>query len=174
MSRTPTQIQVALADQAVYVKIAGRANFSISVPFRTLVSELRQKGHDRFVIDLQDCLIMDSTFLGVLAWIGRGLSEASQGAPAQMELLNVSPKVKDLIENLGIDPLFKFVCCGQNPVAGYSEVESSGPAPSQEEVSRTCLEAHQVLMEVNPDNVAKFKDVAKFLEEDLRKMQKGG
>jgi hypothetical protein len=42
---------------------------------------------------------------------------------------------------------------------------------SREEISRTCLEAHLTLMDINPDNVPRFKEVAKFLAEDLEKLQ---
>ena len=31
------------------------------------------------------------------------------------------------------------------------------------------LEAHKLLMKINPENVPRFKDVAKFLEEDLER-----
>ena len=40
--------------------------------------------------------------------------------------------------------------------------------PSHEQITRTSLEAHQTLMAMNPDNVARFKDVTQFLAEDLR------
>ena len=43
--------------------------------------------------------------------------------------------------------------------------------PDREEVQRTCLEAHETLMEINPNNVPRFKDVARFLAEDLKKME---
>jgi hypothetical protein len=48
---------------------------------------------------------------------------------------------------------------------------SSAPAPSPTDLSRNCLEAHQTLMNINPANVPKFKDVAQFLEEDLKKKE---
>jgi hypothetical protein len=48
--------------------------------------------------------------------------------------------------------------------------ESSNP--THEEITRTSLEAHQTLMEVNPENVARFKDVTQFLAEDLRSIEK--
>ena len=36
-------------------------------------------------------------------------------------------------------------------------------------LTEASLEAHKLLMEVNPDNVPKFKDVAQFLAEDLER-----
>jgi hypothetical protein len=41
------------------------------------------------------------------------------------------------------------------------------------EVARTCLEAHRTLMELNPGNAQKFKDVAQFLAEDVKRLEIG-
>ena len=40
--------------------------------------------------------------------------------------------------------------------AGAKEVKPANP--DREEVTRTCLEAHQTLMQINPENVSRFKD----------------
>ena len=45
--------------------------------------------------------------------------------------------------------------------------------PTHEQITRTSLEAHQTLMAVNPDNVERFKDVTRFLAEDLKTLEKG-
>ena len=52
------------------MKIVGRANFSSSIDFKSLVNQLQQKGYNYFVLELSECLLMDSTFLGVLARLG--------------------------------------------------------------------------------------------------------
>jgi len=36
----------------------------------------------------------------------------------------------------------------------------------------TSLEAHQTLMALNPENVARFKDVTQFLAEDLENLKR--
>jgi hypothetical protein len=43
--------------------------------------------------------------------------------------------------------------------------------PTLEQITRTSLEAHQTLMAANPDNAARFKDVAQFLAEDLKNLE---
>ena len=48
-------------------------------------------------------------------------------------------------------------------------MEHTPVAPTQEELTRACLEAHQTLMDLNPANAAKFKDVAQFLAEGVKK-----
>ena len=65
---------VMVGEQFACIRIIGRANFTSSVDFKTLVNELRQKGCNCFVLDLSECVLMDSTFLGVLAGFGLKLS----------------------------------------------------------------------------------------------------
>ena len=38
-------------------------------------------------------------------------------------------------------------------------------------MTRTSLEAHQTLIDANPENEAKFKEVTRFLEEDLKRQE---
>jgi anti-anti-sigma factor len=172
MSNGPASLSVCVADQVVCIKIAGRASFQGSVDFRTLVNTLWQQGHTRFVLDVTDCQLMDSTFLGVLAGLGLKFSQERNGSgPATLELLNPSTRIFDLIENLGIAHLFQFHQ-GAVPVSG--ELSPVGPAAASDrkETTRTCLEAHKLLMEINPANVSKFKDVTRFLEEDLKRQER--
>jgi anti-anti-sigma factor len=151
------------------VKIAGRANCSSSPDFKTLLEELAQKGYRHFLIDLSECVLMDSTFLGVLAGFGMKLKPAGEEG---IELYNPNTRISDLLENLGALHLFKV----QNiPLQMPGEVKVCTPDssnPTHEELTRTSLEAHQTLMEVNPENVARFKDVTQFLAEDLHNIEK--
>ena len=118
---------------------------------------------------------MDSTFLGVLAGFGLKMSgSATRTAPnRRIELLNPNPRITELLENLGVLHLFKLA---QGHVSLPARSRSPRPHPPStraEEVTRACLEAHQTLMDINPDNAARFKDVAQFLAEDLKQAQSG-
>jgi anti-sigma B factor antagonist len=168
-SPSPTLLAARVGD-TVCVKISGRANFASSADFKRLVHESRTRGAQRFLVDLAACPIMDSTFLGVLASLGTQLS-ADDLPPEQrpIELLNPTPKVADLIDNLGVLHLFRVVQGKDLENLCYTAVESAGA--TKLELSRNCLEAHQVLMDLNPENAAKFKDVAKFFAEDVAKQE---
>jgi anti-sigma B factor antagonist len=172
MSNGPANLSVWVTDDIVCIRIAGRASFHSSVDFKTLINNLRQKGHPRFVLDLSECQLMDSTFLGVLAGLGLKFNQQANGFPApSIELLNPSPRISELLENLGIAHLFKQHE-GRAPASDQpGSIAQIDCKPDRKEVSRTCLEAHKLLMEINPANVAKFKDVTKFLEEDLKKLE---
>jgi len=166
---SPT-LQVAVTDHAALVRISGRASFNCSVDFKTLVYELRDRGYRNFVLDLTECPIMDSTFLGVLAGFGLKLPESS-GAKATVTLLNPNQRILDLLDNLGVAHLFCAVN-GSNPLSEqFREVRQADGTRGKAEAALTCLEAHQTLMNINPANVPKFKDVTKFMAEDLKRLQ---
>jgi len=165
-------MSVLIGQQFVCVKIAGRANFTFGPDFKTLLTELSQKGYARFIIDLSECVLMDSTFLGVLAEFGLKIKAASTSKAAGIELYNPNERVKDLLENLGALHLFR-VTGGALIMPGDVKVCAAASInPTHEQITRTSLEAHQTLMAVNPDNVARFKDVAQFLAEDLKNLEK--
>ena len=162
-------MSVLVGERFACIKIAGRANFTSSIDFRTLINELRQKGYTYFVLDLSECLLMDSTFLGVLAGFGLKMSTGSQESCVQpIELLNANERIVELLENLGVLHLFKLTQGGAAPAGKAEPVPEANPG--KEEVTRACLEAHRTLMEINPANAARFKDVTQFLTEDLKKL----
>ena len=165
---------VSIGEKCACIRIAGRANFTSSIDFKTLVNELLQKRFTYFVLDLRECTLMDSTFLGVLAGFGlRVNAPQPDNQPRTIELYNPNPRITDLLENLGVLHLFKLQqgdVCLPEPTKPHDHPVAS---PSREEVTQTCLDAHRTLMELSPDNVARFKDVAAFLAEDLKKMKAG-
>ena len=172
MSTPSAKILVSVGEKCACIKIAGRANFTSSIDFKTLVNELLQKGFTYFVLDLGECTLMDSTFLGVLAGFGLRVN-APQPDKLQrtIELYNPNSRIADLLENLGVLHLFKVQqgnVCLPEQTAPHDHATAN---PSREEVTQTCLDAHRTLMDLSPDNVARFKDVAAFLAEDLKKMK---
>jgi anti-anti-sigma factor len=169
MSTAPAKMWVFTGERFACIKISGRANFSSSIDFKTVVQELRQKGCTYFVLDLSECALMDSTFLGVLAGFGLKGTPAKNDQPITIELLNPNERITELLDSLGVLQLFKL---SQGPIQapdGTTEHAFAPCCPSKEEVTRACLEAHQTLMQLSPENAAKFKEVAAFLAEDLKK-----
>jgi len=165
---------VSIGERSAMVQIAGRANFTSSVDFKTLLDQLLQRGYTCFVLDLTECVLMDSTFLGVLAGFGLKLnSPQTDKVIRTIQLFNPNGRISELLENLGVLHLFKVT---EGPVKspdGAAPKDVKSINASREEVTRTCLEAHKTLMDINPDNVSRFKDVTAFLADDLKKM-KGG
>jgi anti-anti-sigma regulatory factor len=180
MTNPAPSLLVAIANHSAIVKVNGRANFTTSVSFKRLIHELTERGYRHFVLDLSDCVTMDSTFLGVLAGTALKLTEPSSHSPGSnsapaaearpaLRLVNPNQRVADLLDNLGVSELFPTVQCDGATVPADHLTPAKEVQPSREELSATCLEAHQVLMDVNPENIPRFKDVAQFLAEDMKK-----
>ncbi|HAL04971.1 MAG TPA: hypothetical protein DCP58_07655 [Verrucomicrobiales bacterium] len=160
MAQDLAQLFVADLGSSAVVRITGCANFASSVPFKKLVNGLIERGCAKFTLDLTDCKLMDSTFLGVLVGVTHKLGQAAKG----VELFNPSEQVHAMFDNLGILELFEQA--NSLDQAEVSEAEISNAA--KRELTENSLEAHRTLMDANPENEAKFKEVARFLEEDLK------
>jgi anti-anti-sigma regulatory factor len=164
---------VAVQDQAACIKVMGRANFTLSLDLKKLVNELWDRNCSRFIFDLTECVTMDSTFLGVLSGIGLKFQAAKIGnSNRSIELFNPHPRITEVLDTLGVAYLFK-ISDGSDMVAQQFQPLQPASDASRADVTRTCLEAHQTLMNINPQNVQKFKDVAQFLTEDLKRLEGG-
>ena len=175
MNTPATNITVLAGVRFACVKIQGRANFTASLDFNSLVTQLRERGVSYFIIELSECALMDSTFLGVLAGLGLKMNpDNTELESRHVELLNANPRIAELLENVGVLHLFKSTA---GPLASPEKLEACALEhcqSSRAELTRTCLKAHETLMAVNPENVSRFKDVTKFLAEDLARMKSGG
>jgi anti-anti-sigma regulatory factor len=161
---------VAVLDQVVCIKINGRADFTLSKDSEKVIRELWQRGYRRFVLELRDCVMMDSTYLGMLSGLALKFSDASHPPDSPLELFNPSPRIAEVLESLGVAHLFKIIHC-PDPLAFNYEPIAQTSGTSKAETTRNCLEAHKILMALNPENVTKFKDVAHFLAEDLKRLE---
>jgi anti-sigma B factor antagonist len=161
-----SKILVARQANLGYVKVVGRGSFQNSGCLKAFYTQLLNQKVDRFVIDLDSCTYLDSTFLGILLGLGLKLKMAGNGL---LHILNASPRNIELLKNLGLDRLInidaKRADVNSVPDAAFKEMPC--PVPTKAEAAPTILEAHENLMEFDPRNVPKFKDVVEFLREDL-------
>jgi anti-sigma B factor antagonist len=173
MGSPNASIHFTVVNDTVCVRIAGRANFSSSGDFKKLVLQMMEEGRKRFIIELSECVIMDSTFLGMLSGLGMNSGDPSM-PPEQrpFELLNATERVTDLIDNLGVLDYFHIVR-GEMPQEAQCDQRVEHEEISKQETARDCLAAHEVLMKINPENQAKFKDVVKYFAEEANRPDKG-
>ena len=154
-----SKLHVAVVKGVTCVKVDGPANFAVTVDFKTLVRQCCEEGGRVLLLDLSNCINMDSTFLGILMGMTSRLN--------RIELLNPSERIIDLLDNLGV---LKLLTVGQGTNPFDAELTPADPFNTDKRsLTATSLEAHKLLMKINPENVPRFKDVAKFLEEDLER-----
>lgn len=143
----------------------GKGTFLNSAGLKQFAKEMVQRGHREFVVDLRNCPVMDSTFMGTLAGIALRLRELGQG---HLHVVNLNQRNSDLLRNLGLDQLFSIDLVGINPDEQPVQTALENPTVSDSSAqAKTMLEAHEALVEAAPDNLTKFKDVLEYLKQDL-------
>ncbi len=147
------------------MRVEGKGSFLSSTGLKDFGKEMANRGYRDFVVDLQKCPVMDSTFMGTLASIALRLRELGSG---QLRVVRVNERNRDLIRNLGLDQLFAIVEEIDIAVAPTVPSEALPRDPVDKATQAvTMLEAHEELVQANPANAAKFKDVLDYLKQDL-------
>jgi len=152
-------VQVGVAGDAVWVRVAGRGTFQNSTGLKDFASEMTRRGHREFVVDLRECELMDSTFMGTLAGIALRL-----GNGGKLRVVRANPRCRQVMRNLGLD---RVVIVEDEPSAAApdSPFRDAEGNPPREAKRDAIIEAHENLVAANPENEVRFKDVIEFLKQ---------
>lgn len=148
----------------VLFQIIGRGTYKITPGFRKCCEEqLLDPTTSGVTIDLSQCESMDSTFLGIMVMIG-----IKTKGKIPLLVVNAKPSHRELLDGIGVSRVWRFV---DNPVPEltwhYLAHATAGAVKNMTEMAPLVLEAHQALMELEPGNVPKFKDVVELLKNEL-------
>lgn len=164
---SPASISVGCNNKIVWIKVAGKGSFQNSTGMKDFAREMMNRGLREFVVDLENCPVMDSTFMGTLAGMALRLRELGAG---NLHAINLNPRNRDLLQNLGLDQLFEIETKGLQEKFDFTRVQelsqNAGQA-SKTDTAETMLEAHEALVEAAPENEIRFKDVLEYLKNDL-------
>lgn len=168
-NRDHDYLEVAISKATGYVKVHGRGSFKISSSLKDFVNHLLDNNGKDLVVDVCDCLGMDSTFMGVMAGISQRLKREAHGT---VTLLGASPKIVKLLSTLGLSRLVTFQDAHTD--AGRADAKPDlAPLEKKNETplesAETMLEAHEKLVEIEEDNTLRFQDVLEYLKEDIRR-----
>ena len=169
-------LTAAYIDQTAVIRVEGRGSFRISPSMKQFIHRvIESKSANRILIDMSDCNGMDSTFMGVLA----GLSYHVKDKPGiTLKLINLSEKNQKLLITLGVDRVvdYSLSTTGEekeliaNPGDDLQPLEPD--FADKLEAAKTTLEAHETLVDINPDNFAKFESVLELLQDDVRTLSR--
>lgn len=157
-----SSIQVGVNGPVVWVRVTGRGSFLESGSLKEFGREMVNRGYREFVFDLQDCAMMDSTFMGTMAGMALRLKELGQG---HLRVIHCGERSRDLLSGLGLDQIFDIQANGAT-APDCEDLEKTEDA--KREQATTMLEAHEALCEARPENLTRFKDVLEYLKQDLR------
>src|SRR6266536_2756683 len=162
-----SSIQVGVRGPTVWVKVEGKGSFLNSGNLKEFAREMLDRGYREFVVDLADCAMMDSTFMGTMASVALRLKELGQG---HLHIVHCRNRSQELLSGLGLDQIFDIHGNGAR-APDYEAREPThkdqSPATQKKEQAETMLEAHEALCEAAPENLLRFKDVLDFLRQDL-------
>lgn len=150
-------MQVGVAGTSVWIRVEGRGSFQNSAGLKEFAAEMQRRGHRDFIVDLANCELMDSTFLGTLAGIALGL-----GSDGRLTVVRPNARNRGVMSNLGLDRI--FTVSDQVPEPLPTKLESAEPGAPQAAQRETIVEAHENLVAASPENAVRFKDVLDFLK----------
>ena len=156
-----SEILVSCADRIVWVRVEGNGSSTNSTALRDFAKEMIHRDAREFIVDLCNCPVMDSTFMGTLAGISLWLGELGEGC---LSVVNLNERNAESLCSLGLDQLFNV------RVSAIKKDGQALPIPLEEDRTaraQTMLEAHEALIKTAPENLPKFKDVIQYLQEEL-------
>jgi anti-sigma B factor antagonist len=162
-----SSIQVGVNGDAVWVKVEGKGSFLNSGNLKEFTREMVNRGYREFVVDLENCAMMDSTFMGTMAGVALRLKELGHG---HLHVVHCGERSRNLLTGLGLDQIFDIHSNGSAaPECENLEHENANGVADKKQVSANMLDAHQALCDAVPTNFSRFKDVLDYLKQDLHK-----
>src|SRR5258705_9920007 len=98
-----SKILVSCADRSVWVRMEGNGSSTNSTALRDFAKEMIHRGAREFFVDLCNCPVMDSTFMGTLAGISLWLGELGESC---LSVVNLNERNAGSLCSLGLDQLF--------------------------------------------------------------------
>lgn len=174
-------LSVAIVPPRAYVRVQGRGSFHISPALKKFADSAMRRGCRVFVIDMETCAAMDSTFMGVIAGIAMRLRRIPDRG--ETFLVNLDTKNAGLLETLGLANVLHLLRAPltdeQRQKLGLPRDEETmerlePEKDSRTETARTMLAAHENLVAVSQDNLPRFQDVLTYLRNDIRRDEDSG
>ena len=159
MSLHPTIFADTESCPEVWIRVDGRGSFQNSPALKEFARKQIEEGRRKLVVDLKNCIAMDSTFMGTLASLAIRLRDVGGG---DLWVVNRNERNADLLAGLGIDTLFS-----DKPLLGThnGECKEAIHHVADKAATREVIqEAHAACVAVDPRNADKFKDVLEHLK----------
>jgi anti-anti-sigma regulatory factor len=158
-----SSILVGSENGTVWMKLEGRGTFENSKCVKEFVQRMISKGHNDFVLDLEKCELMDSTFMGTLASVAFSLRDLESGL---LRVVRANTRNFSLLEGLGLDHLFQVEPEPSPPLPpALHKAGIPGSAPDEQRLA--ILEAHEALIDADPRNAVRFQDVIEYLRQEI-------
>jgi anti-anti-sigma regulatory factor len=163
VEQAENHMTVNITGSTAFFTVIGRGHAGHAPAFSRVVQQILKAGGKDLVLDLTDCLMLDSTFLGTLVAMADPLPPVK---PIVCTLVNPSKMLVRQMEMLEVLPFVRIIHGDRSLAGNPSEnqvIEASDPA-TRNEMARCSLEAHRVLQSLSPANKVRFQPVIDLLE----------
>jgi anti-sigma B factor antagonist len=163
----PSPIFTKLFDSYIWIRPEGRGTFLESSIIKALVENSVENGVHNFVIDLEACPGMDSTFMGMLAGLGIGFRKSKKG---EISIVGTTEKTKSSLKELGLQYLMAIEPTDGPWIEKIEEVRGDLVLLDQKsEIDKEAhvLEAHEDLCIADEGNLNRFRTVLDMLGSDM-------
>lgn len=156
--------QILVAEhQGVYViRLIGDVRLTLCVSFDSFIEKMFSD--ERFVsvvFDLTGAEAIDSTTLGLMAKISLLARDRFDLVPT---VVSNNPSIDRLLKTMGFADIFCIVAEGAADIANAETL--CVDCDNEKEVKQRVLEAHRILVGLNPSNQEAFNDLIATLEKD--------
>jgi len=166
---------VATHHASALIRVKGRGSFKVGPGLKQFGVSAMSSGCKQFILDMDECVGMDSTFMGVLAGLASRLKHDVGG---NMVMMNLTHKTLALLETLGLDRVMETYLQGsaseelKKRLSDVADMSVLGGSLTDRKLTlETMLTAHEDLVKVSPDNLPKFKNVMAYLSADLKQFE---
>jgi len=115
----------------------------------------------KVVVDLLEADGLDSTTLGLMAKLG---PHCRKEYAIDVQVFCQNPSILRTLDCMGFDELFDIYQEVPNITAKLQSITSVNP--EVDEIRKQVLEAHKLLVQLNPKNSSEFTDLIRALESD--------
>jgi len=165
------EILVSCFDNVDWIRVEGKGSFRNSTLVKEFTQRSLEKGHRNFVVDLENCSSVDSTFMGTLASMALKLRYEPDG---RVDVINANEQTHKSLTSLGLHCLLELDNDGSAWKTERELVAKNLGKPllpdeelSKREETGNILTAHEALVEANSENYSRFKNVLAYLKDDL-------
>lgn len=162
-------IKFGIFDGFTWIRCEGKGSFLQSPALKECANQRREDGEKHFVIDLEACTGMDSTFMGFLA----GFAARVGKDDGWVQVARPGDRNRQSLEDLGLDCLLE-IAPPEAPWRGRvdeirDELAPYAPKrlPNMSERARHVLDAHRELAATSEENTKRFSSVMQVLEKQV-------
>ena len=161
------KILYSLVEETCIIKMTGAMVYKSCQDFSRFLDKARNDASiSKFVIDLTETTYINSTNLGLLS----KLYEISKNKSGERPIIiSTENNINEILLDIGFSNIFDIIHNTDMLEPNYKNIPEV--EDSQNEIGKIMLDSHKNLAKLNIKNEEQFKDVIKFLEEDLNKNQ---